>query len=213
MRGELELEDIAFCPHCSNRAPQLVTGTSTNYTTPSGGSNHYVATQCSTCRESLLYKRHDKQHSELKLNYIDLSEFTLVWPTHDDLHKCVPEKVRSCYAEASAIRNVAPNAFANQIRRTLEALCKDRSAISRTLAQNLKELADRGEIPPKLADMTDVLRMIGNIGSHAGDEDVHAEFVPVIDGFLRAIVEYVYVAPHRVSEFQNRLDYVRKGGK
>lgn len=139
-----------------------------------------------------------------------------MWPQPGDLHPSVPESVRRIYSEASAIKSRAPNAFANQIRRSLEALCKDRGTNKRVLAQSLKELSSRGEIPPTLADMTDVLRQLGNIGSHAGDQEIDPDYVDVIDDFFRAIVEYVYIAPHKVNEFKARLDYVSKlksGGK
>ena len=64
--------------------------------------------------------------------------------------------------------------------------------------------------------MTDILRMLGNIGSHAADESVEPEYVDAIDEFFRAVVEYVYVAPYRVNEVRAQLDYARKlktGGK
>jgi glutamate-1-semialdehyde aminotransferase len=122
--------------------------------------------------------------------------------------------VRRCYEEAAAIQRLAPNAFANQIRRALEALCRDRSAAGNTLAANLRDLAARGEIPAVLAEMTDILRLFGNIGSHADEANVEAGDVDAIDEFFRAVVEYVYVAPHRVSEVRARVEQVwgRHGG-
>lgn len=84
-------------------------------------------------------------------------------------------------------------------------MCLDRGLTSGVLAKKLKDLADKGEIPTTLTEMTDVLRTLGNIGSHAADEEVTSEFVEVIDDFFRAVVEYVYVAPWKVSECKNRL--------
>ena len=47
---------------------------------------------------------------------------------------------------------------------------------------------------PTLAEMSDVLRLIGNIGAHHGSAPVHPWQVHAIDNFFRAVVEYVYVA-------------------
>jgi hypothetical protein len=175
------------------------------------GAHHYFLTKCSTCREALLYKQIDPTNGLPHITHgqFELATLQLVWPPQNVLHECVPTTVRRCYEEAAAIMTRAPNAFANQVRRALEALCKDRGAKQRMLAQNLQELAKRGEIPPTLAELTDVVRMIGNIGSHAADEEVAPEYVPVIDDFFRAVVEYVYVAPWKVREFKARLSAVR----
>jgi hypothetical protein len=67
----------------------------------------------------------------------------------------------------------------------------------------LKELAERGEIPPVLAQVTHILRMLGNIGAHG---KIEARHVQAIDEFFHAVVEYIYVAPRRVKEFQDALN-------
>jgi hypothetical protein len=77
----------------------------------------------------------------------------------------------------------------------------------------LEELVTRGEIGPVLADMTDVLRRLGNIGSHDSDEVIAPEYVDVIDEFFRAVVEYVYIAPFKVGEFKKRLASVNNAAQ
>jgi hypothetical protein len=58
--------------------------------------------------------------------------------------------------------------------------------------------------------MTTIIRTLGNIGSHASEQEVGPEFVPAIDQFFRAVVEYVYVAPSRVDEVTAQLQAARK---
>jgi len=74
------------------------------------------------------------------------------------LDSSVPYSVAKIYREAERIKQIAPNAYAVQIRRALEAVCKDRGSLKKTLAQRLKELADKGEIPMALIEATDMLR-------------------------------------------------------
>ena len=159
-----------------------------------------------------MYRQIDRANTVPQISHgrFKLADYELMWPEPGKMHSSVPASVQKCYAEAAAIKSRAPNAFANQIRRALEALCKDRGTGNRVLAQNIQELATRGEIPPTLAEMTDVLRMLGNIGSHAADEEIAPEYVEVIDDLFRAIIEYVYVAPWKVREFKARLDYARR---
>jgi hypothetical protein len=138
-----------------------------------------------------------------------LKNWDLVWPQTITLHHSVPQRIRDVYEEATRIKQRAPNAFANQIRRSLEALCNDRGAAGRDLKDKLRQLSERGEIPSVLAEMTDVLRLFGNLGSHDDEVSVGPEYVGIIDDFFRAIVEYVYVAPHRVSEVRTQLAAAR----
>jgi len=207
----MEQRDIAYCPHCGNTTPQELEG-HTFSLHHKDGSHSYFLTRCGTCLEGLLYRYIDPYDSVPQITHgtFQLAEYELVWPHPGDLHPSVPTSVRKIYSEAAAIKGRAPNAFANQIRRSLEAVCKDRGANHRVLAENLQELASRREIPPTLTEMTDVLRQLGNIGSHAGDEEIDPDYVDVIDDFFRAIVEYVYIAPYKVTEFKARLEYYRK---
>jgi hypothetical protein len=207
------VRNVAFCPHCGNVAPQQLVhsqrfwtygyrmdGTKTE---PELECAYFVAS-CETCHEVLVY---------LAEGYIPedkhFSESDLVWPDAGFLPPSVPEKVRSCYEEAARIKNLAPNAFAVQVRRTLEAICEDRGATKGPLHKSLKDLAARGHIPPVLAEMTDVLRLLGNIGAHAAEQTVKPGHVRVIDEFLRAIVEYVYVAPSKIRKFRETLAQVK----
>jgi len=98
------------------------------------------------------------------------ADAVLLWPKFG-LNKAVPERIRDIYDEASRIEHTAPNAFAGQIRRALEAICSERGATKGTLVENIQELANRGEIPKTLVEASDLLRLIGNIGVHASDRN------------------------------------------
>ena len=203
-----DIRRVKFCPHCSNRAPQRLICTqrymertwradSGEETEPTPWST-FVA-ECETCRHLLLYDNPGDQFDE---NEFHLA--TLKFPEHG-LHISVPSPIRAIYAEASRIRHLAPNAFAVQIRRALEALCDDRCAEGRTLFAQLKDLAKKNEIPSILVELTDVLRLLGNVGAHSGTQGVHDLQTRQIDEFFRVLVEYVYVAPNKLAAFRKRL--------
>jgi hypothetical protein len=101
---------------------------------------------------------------------------------------------------------LAPNAFAVQIRRALEALCEDREARGSNLQKRLLDLSEKGEIPSVLAEAGDVLRLIGNMGAHASDNSVHPLLALTIDEFFRAIIEYVYLAPKKMQDFREKMN-------
>jgi hypothetical protein len=160
---------------------------------------------CQTCHQVLLYENFTDQ--------LDEDQFTagdLVFPHVGQLHHSVPELIRRVYEEAHRIREIAPNAFAVQIRRALEALCEDRKTAKGSLQKRLAELASKGEIPSVLAEAGDNLRLIGNMGAHLSPTSVHPLWVRAIDDFFRAIVEYVYVAPQKLQDFKDRMNQYSK---
>ncbi|WP_437222031.1 DUF4145 domain-containing protein [Planctomicrobium sp. SH661] len=204
---------ISHCPHCGNTAPQEEYGryhTCDDFETNALWTCYFFM-KCLTCDRPLLYEaEHHSRLDPAETPFNAACSNTLQYPVMKGLAMCVPEKIRQRYSEAAKIKRLSPNGFANQIRRSLEAVCNDRGIKSTTLQKALQTLSDRGEIPDRLAEMTDVLRMLGNMGSHDSDDEVQPEFVHPIDQFFRAIVEYVYVARHNLDEFKRMLDAVGK---
>lgn len=207
------IRKVAFCPHCGNRAPQrhIYTQEYGEEIYDENGSEiptilpcTYYVVVCETCDRILLY------HDCVEIRNDNKFHLTrLIYPDPGVLHESIPKLIADCYTEAVKIKHLAPNAFAVQIRRALEAICEDRGAKERTLHDRLQHLAQQGEIPPILAEMTKVLRLLGNIGAHATDQSIQPGYVGAIDDFFRAIVEYVYVAPSKLTEFRDRLERLK----
>jgi len=213
-----EKRRISFCPHCGNVAPQRLVyehETTAKEIDAAGrvieeSQEAYYLLVCETCDQPLLYFYNgDEPDVE---PYIpdyeegeEVSEFFLagrIWP-HHAVPRGLPQQVRTCYQEALRLKPVSPNAFAIQIRRCLEALCDDRGASKGSLGKRLKELSFKGDIPPTLSQMTDVLRVLGNVGAHDFETKLSAYDAAVIDRFFSSVLEYVYLAPASVSAYRN----------
>jgi hypothetical protein len=134
----------------------------------------------------------------------------LDYPDSGELHSSVPKKIQDLYSEAFRVRHSSPSAFAVLVRKAVEAICTDRGATKGTLAEKLRALAAQGHIPQKLAEVTDVLRLLGNIGAHPGEEQVQSWHVWTIEHFFRVIVEYIYIAPARLKQFSDSLSSLKK---
>jgi len=209
-----QIRRVGYCPSCGNNSPQKLihvqhcSDTAYAYEDEEAVDlpiAYYVAS-CETCDGILLYQSISRILEDKQFNQGDL-----VYPHAGELHKSVPQRIAKIYKEAARIKKFAPNAFSVQIRRALEALCEDRGAQKAVLQKQLKELADKGEIPSKLAELTDVLRLVGNIGAHAAEDEVKPWQVFAIDEFFRAVVEYVYVAPGKLEEYKDSLSLFEKG--
>ncbi len=190
---------IEFCPHCCNTTSQVVKYIHRyepiTYNTRGIGKKSedmtfaYIICICQTCDEILLYQ--------------DFTEpdWELMYPNFK-LDNSVPKIVRDCYMEAISIRVKAPNAYTIMIRKCLEAICHDRGTQKGTLYVKLKELSDRGEIPSTILNLTTILRELGNVGAHNVVSNVTVPMTWEIDKFFKLIVEYIYVAPSKLNEFE-----------
>lgn len=117
----------------------------------------------------------------------------------------IPEPVASEYRRAQGVRSERVF-YAVGIRRTLEAICKERGVEGRTLAARLQVLASSGDFPPTFAEMAEVLRDLGNLGAHVGEEEITEEDAAVLGNFADALVEYLYRAPAKVAVVRAALD-------
>lgn len=208
-------EDPQLCPHCGNitqhenlfecLAPQIFYGSDGEVL--KGGDKpktNYVLLRCETCKDVSLYS---------KLEFQEWEERGLDYPSQYHLDASIPETVRTNYAEAKRIQNMSPNAFAVLLRRALEAVCDDRKVPAAPLARRLADLSSRGEIPGKLTEISTALRELGNAGAHQTKQKVTVPLTWAMDQFFRTLVEYVYVAPKKLAEFQRTLErYERRKG-
>jgi len=204
-------DHVGFCPGCGNTAPQTIVHRHTYQTdwygadgerAESGPAMEAILCICGTCASPLLYDG---------IKEWEWGEWPkLAYPKGLELERCVPRVVRSAYAEAARVMGASPNAFAVMIRRSLEALCDERGVPRDRLVARLNYLANDGRIPPTVVKATDVLRVLGNAGAHSSEESVTVPMTWAMDKLFRAVVEYVYVAPHELKEFEDALSRTRK---
>lgn len=145
-------------------------------------------------------------------NEIDQPVWTSLYPAPSRTPAALPSQVAKAYEAANRVRNVDPNAFAVLLGRVLDHVCQDRGATGDTLHNRLNDLATKGEIPQKLADMAHRLRDLRNVGAHAELGELTKAEIPVLDDLCRAILEYVYSAPDLVERVKVRIDELRSKG-
>jgi len=203
---EIGDDRLMTCPHCGNQTPHKLVfkhtydgrwyGSDGKLSEEPEPSSIYFAFECATCHDISLYHLFEPQ---------EYKDATLMYPQSGTLDESVPSAVANNYREAKAVQNVSPNAFAVLIRRALEAMCDDRGVPTGRLQQRLEQLAKRGEIPPILAEITSVLRTLGNSGAHNTSQCVTVPMTWKMDEFFRALVEYVYIAPSKLREFRQEI--------
>jgi hypothetical protein len=196
---------VGYCPHCGNKAPQKLLYTHL-YSTGDDEENFvnvsFFLAAYETCNGALLYSETDEDFPPAS----SFTEAWLAWPTSHRLHYLVPAKIAAFYGKAARVRKIDADAFAVQIGKALEAICSDHGADKGTLDDRLKILASKNIIPPPLAEMTGVLRKLRNLAAHNSGEPVTSDQADTIDDFFKAVIEYVYVAPAKLKNYQDRLE-------
>lgn len=119
----------------------------------------------------------------------------------------LPHRVSLAYSAALRVKKADPGAFAIMVGRALEEICHHEKAKGKVLADKIKSLADSGRLPQVLADMIAQLRLLRNLAAHANEDDymVKEEDVPIIREFIDAILEYLYIAPTKITHLQDRI--------
>lgn len=201
------------CQHCHNTVTMPIVANHSQVRSHSASDgtmewsegNVYEILKCPAC-DRVTFQRgyfHDQ--------FPDEWQPVVLYPTEAKKVDGLPTEIERAYAAALAVKGIEAHAFAVLVRRLLEMICLDKGAQGRSLFEQLKVLAQTGVIPEQLIDIANGLRNFGNIGAHAGGVQLSENEVPVIDALCRAILEYVYGAPHLVALAQQTLDKVKAG--
>jgi hypothetical protein len=125
--------------------------------------------------------------------------YKILYPAPEKTQKGLPRSVREAYEAAQNVKHISVNAYGVLLGRVLEIICDDRGAIGDTLDEKLKDLAEKKEIPEKLVDIATGIRQLRNIGAHVSLGELTEQEVPILNDLTRAILDYVYSAPHLAS--------------
>lgn len=212
-KDDMKFTGQLTCAHCKNSAPMQVVAEFSqvnaqfddrhNIHWDSG--DEYKLLLCPACQKVMLQTAF--YHSEF---FPEQYAPEVVWPTGEREILGLPERVKRAYQAASRVKNVDTNAFAVLLRRLLEIVCIDREAQGKTLNDQLKYLADKGELPIQLVELAGSLRRMGNIGAHASAGELSDEEAPYLDALCRAILEYVYHAPQLLKKVEERLTRLKR---
>ncbi len=189
-------ERTTLCLGCGNVTPHAILAEHTQSIYDEEGCNvidqrDYLFLRCGTC-------------GDVAVHHDDGEQTQSLWPLNAYLGRAVPVAVQKRYKDALTIKHHLPSAFAVQIRRALEAMCKEQGMNEKVLAKALTSLVAKLGLPDIASDMARVSRLLGNKGAHDGP-DVTEQEAGTLEDFFLALVEYVYIAPAKLSTYQTAL--------
>jgi hypothetical protein len=213
MSEEKRYSEKTRCGHCGNEAPMVIGATLSqvrHYEDPETGFPwetgpvHELLT-CPACEGVTLRRYH--WHDAYDPGDIEVE---IVYPTTESAAPIgLPPEIQKEFDAALRVRPVSANAYGVLLGRLLELVCNDRGAEKGSLNTRLKELAERNEIPKQLVQLAEKLQELRHVGAHAWVGEFGPAEVPILDSLCRAILEYVYSAPHLVKQAEERLNHLR----
>jgi hypothetical protein len=131
--------------------------------------------------------------------------FKVLFPTMRPID-ALPERVGMHYSKMLQLRYEPPY-FAVGAGKTLEAVCTDQGIPKEgVLEDRLDALVARGDVPKPLADQAHLVRKYRNIGGHDDEVEVEAADVPLIRGFVEALLTFLYWGPKELARANLELE-------
>lgn len=197
----------SFCDHCGNITFQHILAI--EVVRKGDIASTFTFARCTIC-DGIILRKHPGDwnapvHMGESTRPVDEGAEQL-WPPALGLTSEVPDRIRSIYDEARLVKKQSPSSFVVQIRRAFEAVASDMDAEGRTLHAQIQTMITDGRLPSVFAEMTNIARMIGNLGAHDAERDVTPVEASASDDFFRAVVEYLYIAPALVSKARSEFD-------
>jgi hypothetical protein len=119
----------------------------------------------------------------------------------------LPADVTEFYTAALRVLEAGvPDAAAVQLRRTLEAAAAHRGVDKGPLVQRIKNLIDAGLITTDFAKVLDHIRVVGNVGAHAGDTRVDDATARRALGFTTQVLRNLFEIPAELGAIDQGVD-------
>lgn len=165
----------------------------------------YELLLCPACSGASLrrYYWHDFREPE------EIAEEVL-FPTDPRVPPGLPEAIENEYLAALQVRRIDPNAYGVLLGRLLELVCENRGARGDSLYEKLRDLANRNEIPKRLADLANSLRLFRNVAAHANAGELTQADVPVLDRHVEHLLS-MSMAPRISCDKQRNSSLCSRG--
>jgi len=201
------------CYHCGNKGLLNIVGQHEErfggpITDPAGNqidfeieeTFSYFLLSCPACRSVVLYQRDTDE--TMCGTYND----KILYPRNTTDLDGVPENIKRAFESAVKVESISEEICLLSLRRTLEMICKEKSAVGKSLPAMIKDLVDKKIMPEALNDACSIIRVLGNEAAHADKSSVAKHDVEEVIGFVETIIDYIYSLPNRIYRLKRTID-------
>ncbi len=199
--GKPEHAGTMPCPNCdSNTSMRIVS-------TEGGPGNQatglfWELIECTECSAVMLRQGYNDEY----LNFGGADDYQLLQPAEDEHISGLPAHLATAYAVALQVKPTNSAAYCALLTRLLRLVCTDQNSEAATLLGALDDLAERGLISGRLADLAGEFQRSRNIRSDTDLAKLRRFDIPVLESLVQAVLAYVYVAPAMVETVRATMD-------
>jgi hypothetical protein len=209
---------VLTCNHCGNTTPHEIIAYTESALAEYDLEDNYVASidnyfwliKCNTCDNVSLVGNWEGGENPKSIH-----NASPLYPATKHFSDLIPKAVSESYKEAQKVKRISKPAFSVFIRKTLEAILKDKKAGGHYLKEKIRDLANRNIIPGVLADMANAIKYFGDEAAHPNEMELLNSEVDILDDFAIALIEYVYIAPDKLNTLRRSIQakQIKKIGK
>jgi hypothetical protein len=215
------------CKHCGNKAPMNIITTYNLDTSPPIDENaypdpdkeavekesyDYELLSCQICEKITLLETYNPPAA-----FDDYRTIKILYPQYNQVKNIdpeVPEAYKNEFIEAYKVAQISPKASAALSRRLLQKILRQELNIKqKDLAKEIDEFINTKDASPRLKNLIDVIRNIGNFAAHPNENKSTGEIVDVEAGeaewlleILEMLFDFVFIQPKREQEQIKKLN-------
>lgn len=136
----------------------------------------------------------------------NIDEVKILYPENSVDYYGIPDNIKAAFESALKVKNIDTNSCLLSLRRVLEIICKDQGAEKNNLESMIKELLEKGKLPPQMEDACWIIRQLGNKVAHSDNVIIYSYKVDQTINFLETIMGYLYTLPKQMKELKSRIE-------
>ncbi len=170
-----------------------------------------VWAQCPACKRFIIsVRKHTLGSSNTLLAEIQVNPKGTVRPLPPE----VPHEYTSAFTEACNVLHASAKASAALSRRCLQHLLREKAGVKHSsLANEIDEIINSGDLPSYLSETIDALRNYGNFAAHPIKNTNTGEIIDVEPGeaewlleTLEGLFDFYFVQPEKLKQKRAALD-------
>lgn len=155
---------------------------------------------CPVCKKLTL----DQLYTDSVSNF-NFDEYSILYPESSVSFEGVPQEIRTAFEAAFKVKNIDSEISLLALRRTLEAICKNKGAKGDSLNAMVQDLIGRNILPLQLNDACWIIRQLGNAAAHTGARLVEPYELEQTIRFLKTIINFLYTLPVQMERMKEHI--------
>lgn len=193
------------CGNCDSDTPMLIIaeyGGSTNQSQEKFTGLFWELIECPVCTVVMLRQGYSDEY----LNFGGADDYQLLQPEEDENVTGLPSDIATAYAVALQVKSINSTACCVLLMRLLKLVCIDQDIERVAPLEALGDLAEKGIISKRLAELADDFRKSRKLQSDSDLVNLQRGDVAVLASLVKAVLAYVYVAPAMVETVKVMMD-------